>query len=345
MTVPIGVPAWRSTTGPAVVTPTRPPNSLRRTSSLDMRWPHGSSELMLIGAARDLYTAMAPGDHAIVGAVGLELAVDTSAAPVVTSITVTPGGPATGLDGLIGQSPIAGFRKALAAEYGVIAPHGSLARLLLHEVPIASVVAWSALGRHGLLAAETEQRNMPSANVCAGWRQGGHLNTAMARGYSYYGIDCPVAPSLDLADDPIAWHAMPSLVAGSVRRRRRMDVALPVGASDEVTVDAFFRDTHVDPDGIERALHEYSVRATVSRTAHVITSIGVNAGALPSGDCPAAMLAVNGLVGTKLDDLEARIRATLRGTSSCTHLNDVLLSLADLWSIIPADGGALTWKA
>ena len=51
------------------------------------------------------------------------------------------------------------------------------------------------------------------------------------------------------------------------------------------------------------------------------------------------LLAVTGLVGERVDDLDERIRSTLRGTSSCTHLNDVLLSLADLWTLIPADGG------
>lgn len=338
MTVPIGVPAWRSSTGPAGPTPPRQPNSLRRTSSLDMRWQHGTTELRLLGAARDLYTGATPGDHVTVAATELRMDVDTADAPVVTSVTTSLGEPVTGLEGLIGQSPITGFRKVLAAEYGQSAPRGSLTRLLLHEVPIASVVAWSALGRHGLLAAEIEQQHTPPANVCAGWRKGGHLDTATARGYSFYAIDCPVAPSLDRPDDPVAWHPTPPLTPGSVRRRRRMDVVFPAEAGGEITADAFFRDAHVDPDGMERALHEYSVRATVAPGRRVITSIQVNAGALPSGDCPAALLAVSGLAGERLDDLDGRIRATLRGTASCTHLNDVLLSLADLWSIIPADG-------
>jgi hypothetical protein len=303
-----------------------------------MQWPHGSTELKLIGTARDLYTATGPSDYVIVATAGIHMDVDTADAPVVTSIAASPAQPAVGLEGLIGQSPIAGFRKALAAEYETAAPRGSLTRLLLHEVPIASVVAWSALGRHGLLAAEIEQQHMPPANVCAGWRKGGQLDTATARGYSFYAIDCPVAPSLDRPDDPVAWHAMPPLAPGSVRRRRRMDVTFPAGPAGEVTADIFFRDAHVDPDGTERALHEYSLRTTVSQGKRVITSIDVNAGALPSGDCPAALLAVNGLAGERLDGLEERIRATLRGTASCTHLNDLLLSLADLWSIIPPDG-------
>jgi hypothetical protein len=309
-----------------------------------MQWPGGSTELRLIGTARDLYTATSPGDHVVVATAELRMDVDTAHSPVVTSIATSPRHAAAGLDGLIGQSPIAGFRKALAAEYGTSAPRGSLTRLLLHEVPIASVVAWSALGRHGLLAAEIEQQHVPQANVCAGWRRGGQLDIATTRGYSFYAIDCPVAPSLDRPDDPIAWHAMPPLVPGSVRRRRRMDVTFPADAAGEITADAFFRDAHVDPDGAERALHEYSVRATVSQGGRVMTSVEVDAGALPSGDCPAALLAVSGLAGTRLDQLEERIRATLRGTASCTHLNDVLLSLADLWSVIPPDG-LPAWRA
>lgn len=342
MTVPIGVPAWRSATGPVTGTPPRSRNSLRRTSSLDMQWPHGATELRLVGRARDLYTGTSAGDGRIVGTAELEMTVDTTDSPVVTSIDTVADRPGIDASGIIGHSPISGFRKALASEFGASIPRGSLIRLLLHEVPIASVVAWSALGRRGQLAAEMERQQTPRRDVCAGWRKDGALDLAVSRGFSLYGIDSPPAPALDSEDDPVAWHTFPPLLVGSMRRRRRMDVTFPSGPSDEVTVDAFFRDAHVNPGRIEQALHEYSVQATVSVTDRVITSIKVAAGALPSGDCPAALLAVSSLVGSAVDNLEEQTRTTLRGTAGCTHLNDVLLSFADLWSIIPADGRPYT---
>jgi hypothetical protein len=36
------------------------------------------------------------------------------------------------------------------------------------------------------------------------------------------------------------------------------------------------------------------------------------------------------IVGTTADDLRSRVRTDLTGTSTCTHLNDMLRSLADL---------------
>lgn len=51
---------------------------------------------------------------------------------------------------------------------------------------------------------------------------------------------------------------------------------------------------------------------------------------LPWTECPGALVSVARIAGTTTDDLRARVRTDFTGPSTCTHLNDVLRSLADL---------------
>jgi Protein of unknown function (DUF2889) len=111
------------------------------------------------------------------------------------------------------------------------------------------------------------------------------------------------APRLEPADDPHAWHAMPSLPPGGTRRRRRLDVHAP-GPDGLHPIDAHFRDSHVDGEGNETVVHEYAVTGSVDAR-------------------------------TTFDDLRLRVRRELVGTASCTHLNDTLRSLADVGALLP----------
>jgi hypothetical protein len=117
-----------------------------------------------------------------------------------------------------------------------------------------------------------------------------------------------------------------------MRRRRRIDVGRAAGGVHPV--NAFFRDSHVDGDGRETVVHEYVVSATVDAATRVVRSIVAKADVLPWAECPAAVGSASWLVGQPVADLRPWGRANLRGTSTCTHLNDTLRGLADVGALI-----------
>ena len=62
---------------------------------------------------------------------------------------------------------------------------------------------------------------------------------------------------------------------------------------------------------------------------------------LPYVECPSAAASAARLAGQDLDALRERVRADFVGTTTCTHLNDLLRSLEDvraLWAVY-RDGG------
>jgi hypothetical protein len=54
--------------------------------------------------------------------------------------------------------------------------------------------------------------------------------------------------------DPYAWHPVDPLPAWSMRRARRLDLRFPPARGD-FEIRAFFRDTRVADDGVERCGH------------------------------------------------------------------------------------------
>jgi len=114
----------------------------------------------------------------------------------------------------------------------------------------------------------------------------------------------------------------------------------PDTPADPYPADVFFRDSHVDGDGIETIVHEYSVSVTVDGATRTIASIGANADVLPWQECPAAIGSAARLAGMPLTDLRPWVRETFVGTTTCTHLNDVLRGLADLDQLIDVVGAS-----
>ena len=92
-------------------------------------------------------------------------------------------------------------------------------------------------------------------------------------------------------------------------------------------MDATFRDSWVDPTDGEGILHEYVVTATVDRDGTVL-SISADPRVLPYGECPRAVESPQVLVGKHIGSAADVMPTDLSGTSSCTHLNDLLRSLA-----------------
>jgi Protein of unknown function (DUF2889) len=149
----------------------------------------------------------------------------------------------------------------------------------------------------------------------------------------------PPAPQLASRDDAQAWHDTAPLPPEATRRRRRLDV-LPPNADGVHAIDAHFRDSHVDGAGNETVVHEYAAGGSVDARRHVIVDLWARALVLPWAECPVAVASAERLPGTTFDDLRLRVRRELVGTASCTHLNDMLRSLADLGALLEQREGA-----
>jgi hypothetical protein len=141
----------------------------------------------------------------------------------------------------------------------------------------------------------------------------------------------PAAPRLLRADDPDAWHALPEPAPRTVRRRRRIDVTT---VGNALHVDAMFRDSHFDDDIVESVVHEYSLRATIDPVTLTITDAEATPRVLPYVECPSAAASTTRLVGLALDAVRDRVRSEFVGTSTCTHLNDLLRSLEDVRGMV-----------
>jgi hypothetical protein len=305
--------------------PPRTAGSVRRTMHVDVgargAW---TSPLAMQGAARDLRT-----DDACAGRVTVLAEAKVTAgfdmARHLESLETAPAAPWT--EALIGTRAGGGFRRHLDI---VVPPAdaGSLLRQVLDDMPAAALIsgyAWMRLARR---EGHHPARLMPAnaldrmTDLCSGWRAGG---TAVRSVEARQGVpiqDCP--PSPRGSADPLAWHRLDVLARDWMRRRRCIDVRTDASGAFEIW--AMFRDTVGEEDGAEVVLHEYAVRATGTRG--VLESVEAEPRVLPFSECPGAAAAVGALVGTELRVLASAVPETLRGTASCTHLNDLLRALA-----------------
>jgi Protein of unknown function (DUF2889) len=194
------------------------------------------------------------------------------------------------------------------------------------------LISGHALSASGLLGAVTKSGYLPVADQCAGFVTGGLLLSSFEAGDPAI-VTGPIAPEIDDPDDVEAWHAMAPLPIHSMRRRRRLDIAEDDGAS-AVSIDAMFRDTYVRGDGRETIIHEYTLTATVDADSGVILRSDAVPRVLPWQECPGAVASARRITGMTLDDLHFRVRKELTGTSTCTHLNDLLRSVADARALI-----------
>jgi hypothetical protein len=236
------------------------------------------------------------------------------------------------LAGLVGVSVRAGFGRRLAELLPDDGDRRSLLYSALDDLGGAFLVSGYALLRAGLMPAspeQGEQRARVLADVCSGWARGAPLLETLRRtGRSAVPMG-PAAPVID-GDDQQGWHAMAPLADGTVRRRRRLDVAPAeaVAEGQRLTVQSHFRDSYAWAEG-EMVMHEYVVDAHVD-DRHRLSRIDVDPRVLPWRECPAAVPSAHGVVGVAVDAIPARVRAELVGPSTCTHLNSTLRSLADL---------------
>jgi hypothetical protein len=114
---------------------------------------------------------------------------------------------------------------------------------------------------------------------------------------------------------------------------RRLDL----GPADEF--DAHFRDSHIDADGVETIVHEYTVEGSIDASTRTIKSVAATVRVLPWQECPGAIGSATRTRGMSLSELRDRVRGEFVGTSTCTHLNDTLRAIADLDALMDLRAG------
>jgi len=316
---------------PAATTVARRPGSIRRTSHVDMR-PQADGGLVLEGMARDLVTTA--GGAAVVPA---EATAHATLAPDkrLLSLDVSP---RRELGQLLGVPVATGFRALVAQTVPEEVTAASPLHLLLDDLPVAALIS----GYLELYQPDRPERSpaerIVKSDICSGWRSDGTMMVAIGRLGRIPIPVGPAAPRLESPDDDLGWHAIGPLPAGAMRRRRRVDVRpAPDAPGGSLVVDAMFRDTYTDAAGHETVLHEYRLDLSADPTGLVVHSVA-EPRVLPWTECPAAAASAGALVGHRLDEVRDVVRVAYRGTSTCTHLNDLLRSLGD----VPALWGELT---
>ena len=309
-------------------TPPRVPGSARRTTSIDVSRPDGLAGPAVVDVrGQDVRTA-GDGDARVVECLAVTLEVDQQTG-AITDVTVDQApGP---VDGLVGLNARSGYGRALAP-CSPWTPGGvrcSTAPWTTWEAPSSCPgTACCAPGTSWSTRTGVRPGALAQADVCTGWASGGPLlETLRTTGRSAVPSG-PAAPVIE-GDDPSGWHPMAPLATGAVRRRRRLDVIPAPGSGGEALVtQSHFRDSYEADDG-EMVMHEYVVDAAVDGERR-LARVTVQPRVLPWRECPGAVASAQRLVGVAVDDIPARVRRDLMGTTTCTHLNSTLRCLADV---------------
>lgn len=326
MNAPPIFPLARNPIGPA---PQRRPGSIRRTSTIDTSWPEGYGQPMVMaGHARDVWT---PAD----GGAPVTLAEDrytilASPRREILSLAVSPDRPEA--QRLVGIRAGGESRAALTQIMANERIKGSPLYLILDDFAGASLVAgwvwsrwvddWGAMAEKvGMTKTAGKGGNMEG--VCSGFAPG---SSALLRAGPSKDQSSAVVPSLINSSDPDGWHIFGVQDGVGMRRARRIDVWQD---GDGLMIDVGFQDSGTSPDGGDRiAIHEYQVTARAA--GGLLADLKVDARILPFRECPGAVAHAQRMLGTPLAELRAKVLETLPGTLGCTHLNDVLRSMAEV---------------
>ena len=310
---------------PAIDSIVRRPHSIRRTSSIDMHL--GPGGLTLHANARDLVTH-GDSDTTVTSEATVAASVDSTG--VLARLVAEPdrGNAAR----LVGVPVSSGFRRAVRHAYPDDVATSTVMALLLDELPVATLISGYARLYSGDVPAAAYRDGMKS-DICSGWRTDGTMMRSVRAGAGVPVTVGPPAPEVrvDLDIDPLGWHQIGSLTAGSMRRRRLVDVHTD---GNQWSVYAMFRDSHRPVAGVETVLHEYTLTATVDATSRVFRTCTAVPRVLPWVECPVAAASAERLVGRDVDATRDVVRSDLRGTSTCTHLNDLLRSLGDVGALV-----------
>lgn len=300
---------------PTTSTTPRPPGVLRRTSSLDVRLgPDGTGPLRLVGRAMDARTRT-DGDIEVIGRTSVLLELDEEL--TITHIAVEPREDA--VLPLVGHRLPSGFRAAVSG--CLVDAAGSRLTLLLDDVPMGlgiSNYARMAAGQGYVGPAAVSK-----VDICSGYREGGTLLTRVEAVGRQPARGAPLAPDL-VAADARGWHVLPAMPAHTMRRLRHIQLA----PGNPLGVTAGFRDSHMGADGAEVVVHEYTVACAVDASSLRLLDVVATPHVLPYPECPMAAASAATLSGRPVAGLRDEARGALRGTSSCTHLTDLMAAVA-----------------
>lgn len=220
--------------------------------------------------------------------------------------------------GLLGAGATSGFRNRLAG-LDELDP-ASLESALLDELPTVRLISGYARMIESPRAMTLPPgRPSPLVGICAGWAAG---STADRRAGDGLPVVTGTPPAAAIESMTTHFHEEPSPRRRSMRRRRILDVAARDGG---YVVFEYFRDSHFDAGLREGALHEYVVRArVVADDGLTIEHVEVTPLALPFGECPLASPNAANLTGAATREISGAVKERLRGTRSCTHLNDTV---------------------
>jgi len=298
-----------------------------------MHWPGGfGTQLRLDGRARDLLTP-AKGSPEILALDEYHIGVRTDR--TLEDVTVTPSRP--GIERLEGARAGAALRSVLAEVAPDDLERGTPLYLILDDIAGATLIAgfawsrwndtWMRPNARGAVMPLPAPPRRTMAGICAGFRPGsGALGPDGSSRSDLRHNVAPVPPLAD-PDDLWSWHELDPHPPVAMRRARRIDV-WRYGTSIEV--DAMFRDSCWQPDGVEVAVHEYSLTASVDAATGSVVAVEATPRVLPFAECPAAAPNAAWMVGATARQLRSEVLERLRSTDCCTHLNDALRSLAEV---------------
>ena len=318
---------------PIGASPLRIAGSIRRTSTIDTEWPEGLGPPMRMrGHARDFLTG-ADGVERVLDAAQIELLV--SMRREILSISASRRNDE--VQALIGSRGGGHLRAELARVIPEELAGGTPLYLLLDDLSGASLVAgwaWSRWSDDWLQrqaeGRKTTGRNGTMEGVCTGFRPGSSALMDDGTSNPHLQSSARVPPLLN-PDDPIGWHELARQSGVGMRRARRIDVWL----EDVVCIDVGFQDSATAPDGGDRiAVHEYHVTARADPVSFEVLSLVSDPRVLPYRECPGASDNMGRILGESLADLRAEVPVKLFGTLGCTHLNDVLRSMADVPQLV-----------
>jgi Protein of unknown function (DUF2889) len=229
---------------------------------------------------------------------------------------------------LLGSRVGPGFRATVGRLFPGEARRASLLHLLLDDWVGASLVSGYAV-QHAAINLGIEEKLSPGtadnmAGICAGFAADASLVPYAKRNGTIPSVHGPIAPPLDIG----GMHTVEPLRTQGMRRLRRLNLRPDDG------FDAHFRDSHVDGNGVETIVHEYTVDGSVDASTRTITSVTATVRVLPWQECPGAIGSATRIRGMSLSELRGRVRGEFVGTSTCTHLNDTLRSIADLDALL-----------
>ena len=321
----IPVPQDLKPRGSGASAPPRRAGSVRRTATLDFTWPDGlGGDTVLDGRARDLRTN-GDGTASVLAEAALGMVSDPRR--VIKEISSAPDLPP--LQGLVGESAMSGFRRRLAGVATAEIAAATPLHLLLDDVPGATLVSgaawqrWYDMKRYLEMKIDVKQRVM--TDVCTGYQQGS--SALHPDGTLRWRQDREPAVDIEAVDDELAWHGHASSAEVTMRRARRIDVWV---TGSVIGIDAFFQDSSTVPEGGRQSIHEYTLTAEADLESRTLRSVTPVPRVLPYDECPLAVRNVSALAGLPLSELRPAVLERLRGPLGCTHLNDMLRSLADV---------------